>query len=254
MKLSTNFYPVEKPRGRLSPYTIHQHFRVLRTFFNWAVKVELITESPISKVEEPKVPDEDMPVLEDEEVEQIIKAIDVGSENGLRDLAIVSLLLDTGLRRNEVVNLTCREVDLKQREVKVKWGKGGKNRIVPLLDAIEVLAAYLETRSSDLKQFFLTEGGEPLDSDGLKSMLRRLREKTGVSHCNAHTFRHTFARNYLRRGGDMETLRRIMGHSSSDSTRRYIKLIIEDLKEKHLRVLPAGAFSGYFRDKLNAVK
>lgn len=248
-------HPSIKPRGRLSPYTISQHYRVLKTLFNWARNMELVADSPMRKVEKPRVPDEEMPVLEDEEVVRLLEAIDMKRENGLRNVAIVALLLDTGLRRGEVIHLACHELDLERREVRVKRGKGGKNRTVPLLDAVKVLATYLKARPSlDSGGLFLTKSGEPLKGDGVQSMLRRLGEKAGVQHCNAHTFRHTFARNYLRRGGDVETLRRIMGHKSIETTRRYLNLVIDDVKQKHQQVSPAGAFSGYLKEKLKAIR
>ncbi len=248
-------HPLIEPEGSLSPYTVHQHYRVLSTFFNWTVKVEMVADSPMSKVDKPKLPDEEMPVLGDEEVIKLIAAINLRRQNGLRNMAIVVLLLDTGLRRGEVARLTLRDVDFDQREVWVKRSKGGSNRIVPIQDAVELLQVYLEVRPlSGSPYLFVTGKGEPLAGESIRSMLRRLGKKAGVQHSNAHTFRHTFARNYLRRGGDVETLRRILGHKSIEYTRRYLNLLISDVKEKHQQVSPAGAFSDYLREKLEAVR
>ncbi|MDQ3689402.1 MAG: tyrosine-type recombinase/integrase, partial [Chloroflexota bacterium] len=134
-----------------------------------------------------------------------------------RDRAVVLLLLDTGLRVSEVVGI--RLGDLRpDGSIKV-LGKGAAERIVPVGGAARrAIGTYLAQRGFGAagERLFLNQGDQALTTSGVSQLLRRLRRRTGVSvRCNPHTFRHTFAHNYLVNGGDALSLQRILGHSSS---------------------------------------
>jgi integrase/recombinase XerD len=148
--------------------------------------------------------------------------------------ALVTLLLDTGLRIREAVELRREEIDYENLLVKVR-GKGQKQRIVPIsFELRKVLFRWLGRHKFAL--VFPTSQGTTLDHSDLLHKLKlvgRHLRITGV-RVSFHTFRHTFAVSYLRAGGNIYYLARILGHSSVKTTERYLESLgVEDLQAVH---------------------
>jgi site-specific recombinase XerD len=160
-------------------------------------------------------------------------------------VVIVLTLLDTGLRVNELINLKMDNVWLEEGLVKV-LGKGNKERLVPIGKQIrKLLWRYItryrpEPARPNLNNLFLNRDGRPLTKsrlDGIMKYYGRIAGLTGV-RCSPHTLRHTFAINYLRNGGDVFSLQKILGHSSLEMTRRYCELADVDIKKAHAIASP----------------
>ena len=151
--------------------------------------------------------------------------------------ALLALLLDCGLRIEEALQLTREQIDLENLLVKVK-GKGEKHRIVPMsFELRRVLHRWLSRHKFTL--VFPTLQGRKLNQRnslrGLKDLGRRL-HITGV-RVSFHTFRHTFAVSYLRAGGNLFYLSRILGHTSVTTTEKYLQSLgVEDLQAVHDRL------------------
>jgi integrase/recombinase XerD len=185
-----------------------------------------------------------MPFSEDQ-IRALLGVIDTKSHIGFRNWAIILTLLDTGMRVSELTDLKMNDVNLAQRCLKV-LGKGNKERIVPIGVTVQrAIAKYLNKyRPSPLyplsDNLFLSRDGMPLTPNGVQSMIEKYANSAGITGVRAspHTFRHTFAITYLRNGGDVFTLQRILGHETLDMVRQYVCLAQYDLQEAHLRCSP----------------
>lgn len=225
------YYVLLQRRG-LAEASVHAAARAIRAFCNFMVYEGMLEESPLKRVKMPKQTQQLLPAFTPEEAERILAACKFD-----RDRAIVLCLLDSGCRLSEFVALNVGDFDLKSGVVKVRHGKGRKQRVVFLgARARKVLIKYLmqrgEFKPSDPLWLSLTTG-ERLTDHGLRMLTRTLRADTGIKHCHPHTFRRTFALWSLRSGMNIYALQQIMGHSDLQILRRYLALVEEDLQEAH---------------------
>lgn len=211
--------------------TLHAHARGVRTFLRFLADQELLPSDPSAMVDMPRLDKRIMPVFSTDEIMRLIRAC-----QNKRDRAIVLFLLDTGLRASELLALRVGDIDMRTGEVKVRKGKGGKDRMVVICD---------KTRRALIRYY--TERGAPLLADpvwygigvsGLREVLRRLGKRAGVANCSPHTFRRTFATMSLRNGIDIFTLKQLMGHASIAMLQRYLVLSGEDLVKSHRSTSP----------------
>lgn len=157
-------------------------------------------------------------------------------KTGLRDRAIVLLLLDTGIRASELCGIRIK--DIKPNGIYVR-GKGAKDRIVPLSEPTRsVLLDHLGNRKDPEEFVFKTEQGHDLTRDALRLIIRRIGDRAGVTDAHPHRFRHTFAITFLRNGGDPFTLQMILGHETLDMVRRYLAIAQSDVDAVHRRASP----------------
>jgi site-specific recombinase XerD len=140
-----------------------------------------------------------------------------------RNYALLLVMLDTGVRRSEVVAMKLQDVNWKNRTIKIH-GKGKKERIVPFgVRTSLALKKYLLYHPRICDNVWLTEELTPLHSRGLQSFFRRLKYRAGISdrRCSAHDMRHTFACMILNNGASMKTTQDLLGHADQTSTEIY---------------------------------
>ncbi len=144
----------------------------------------------------------------------------------LRNVALVNLMARAGLRVSEVVGLDIGDVALNDRSgwATIRQGKGLKEREVPLsLQARRALSDYLEARpESNTLALFLSKSLARLSERAIQEMVKGAALRAGIEDATPHTLRHTFATRFLRRGGDLATLRDILGHANLATTSRYV--------------------------------
>lgn len=221
------------------PSTAYSYYALLRTFCNWLVESGYFDASPIPKGKAPKVPKDQIQPFTQEQVHALLKAAK-GSKHPTRDRAILLFLLDTGGRASEICNIRLKEVDFHNRRVTV-MGKGGKSRILCLSrETIKALWAYLkEAPHEDHEPLFISDrgklAGQPFTRYGLYQLIVRLGKSAGIEacRCSPHTFRHTFAIEFLRNGGDVFTLQQMLGHSRLEMTMRYVAIAQADIQRQH---------------------
>lgn len=167
-----------------------------------------------------------------------------------RDRAILLLLVDTGMRAAELCQLRLDDLDLVSGLLKVT-GKGpgndGKQRFVPIgKRASLALKEHLQTRPLQPSDPLFSVGpkGEerPLHEDVLYKLITRLGARAGVTHPTVHRFRHTFAINFLRNGGNALVLQRILGHATLEMVNRYVAIAEYDLSLAQKTASPADGW------------
>lgn len=225
----------------MSARTVAIHYNCLRAFYNWMVKKGHLMRSPFDRMEPPKEPKKEIKAFSNEDVLALLAAAG-RSLQPLRDVAILSLLFDCGLRAQELCDLNVQDVDLEHSTIKIWHGKGDKERTVifsPL--AGQALWAYYEAepRHPD-DPFFVSQRGGPLSPHSLGLLFKRLKEAANITgvRCSPHTMRHSFASSYLMRGGSMEELQHKLGHTDSRMTQVYVHLNVEYQREQHRRFSP----------------
>jgi len=152
-----------------------------------------------------------------------------------RSRAMILLMLDTGVRVSELCDLKVKDVDLRNKQVTV-FGKGSKERSIPISPrTAQSLWRYFTSKPDQLvfMPAFSTDQGLKLDRANVLKQCKRIGERAGVQDCHPHRFRHTFAIQYLRNGGDIYTLQKILGHSTLDMVKRYLMIAQTDLTAAH---------------------
>ena len=244
----------------LSPKTIRNVYVAISSFFRWAER-ELSIPFPLREVRLPRMPKTAVPEFTREEVLAMIKACTYSRQAttllrhafimrrpaASRDVAILLMLLDTGMRASEVCSLTIGNVDLKTGKVEIRQGpqggaKGGKGRTVYMgRTSRRALWLYLSKREDGREPdapLFVARGRRPLSRGTLRLMVTRMGQKAGVQKAYPHKFRHTFAITYLRSGGDVFTLQQLLGHGSLDMVRHYARIATSDVALAHRKASP----------------
>ncbi len=216
----------------------HGVARAIRAWLNFCKADELMEKSPFDKVKMPKLDKKIPPAFSIDEVRKIVLACRTE-----RDQAIVLLLLDTGLRASELVALDVGDVDLQDGVIHVRAGKGSKGRRVPIgAKARKQLQRYFILERGNVRPeeplILSYNGGGRFTYNGVASLFKRLKSKTGIKHLSAHTFRRTFAVTCLRNGMNIYILQRIMGHADLQVLRTYLALVEDDLKAAHKQSSP----------------
>lgn len=230
----------------LSSSTIQGYVRTLRVFFSWAIREEHIESNPMTNVPVPRGSSKIINTFSNEQVAKLLDLCIRSNGHGQRNLSIVLLLLDSGIRVSELINIRLDDVNLAEGHIKIKVAKGSKERIVPIGSLVQkalwkYINCYRQTpMTTKVTGLFLADSGIPLTKNGIQQMLRRYGKQAGIvdTRCSPHTFRHSFAKHYLLNGGDIFSLQRILGHSSLASVRIYLNLFSVDIKKQHQRFSP----------------
>jgi site-specific recombinase XerD len=222
-----------------SKFTRHAYMRTLKTFVRWLEREEYIEPRLAHRIEMPKVPrydDVTIDVLSDDEITRLLHVLEPTTDVGSRNRAIVCLMLECGLRLDEVVSLQVNDVRVKDMYLRVH-GKGDKESYVPIGPTTQkALARYSEhfriPASPAQLAFFLNIYGEPLGYEAVKSTFDRLAKASGISRLHPHLLRHTAATRMLANGADIHSVQRLLRHSDIRTTLRYAHLAPDQLQEK----------------------
>ena len=229
---------------RWKPATANNRFRALQQFFKWAIEEGEITKSPMANMDKPKVPETRPPVLTNDELARLIATAEGNTFVQRRDMALLRVLIDTGARAAEVMNLKVGDVDLDLGKVRVV-GKGNRERSIGISDkTATALSRYVNRNRVQhphhgLPWLWIGERGRLSDS-GLRQMLERRGDKAGVENVHAHRFRHAAADAWLQMGGSEVNLEARMGWRSPAIIRRYAAANREDRAIEETRRLAPG--------------
>jgi integrase/recombinase XerD len=234
----------QQPKG-LTGHTINCYLRAIRAFWSWLISEDVIDTNPFDRLKVPKPPKKVILPFSESQMRSLIDMIDTHSPIGFRDWTLILTLLDTGLRVTELVELKMEDTSITQRCLKV-WGKGGKERVVPIGGTVQrAIAKYISRyRPEPMNQLsphlFLTRSGGPLTANRVETIIEQYARRAVIQgvRCSPHTLRHTFAIYYLRNGGDVFTLQRILGHETLDMVRNYVNVAQYDLQAAHQKCSP----------------
>lgn len=157
----------------------------------------------------------------------------------LRNYLIVKILLETGLRMNELIHLQKHHVDFQTQTIMVEMTKTHAHRIVCFLEeTTETLLAWMSLHPSVPELFYNLKNKRRMTSASIESLFYQLKKRTGVKdNITPHKWRHTFATNFLRKGGDLETLRMLLGHTNLKTTQKYLHLNQQDIRKTYQAIM-----------------
>jgi integrase/recombinase XerC/integrase/recombinase XerD len=186
-----------------------------------------IDDNPALRFKFPKALPQPIEPLTSVEVSTLDSCFNGLTRLGSRNLAFIHLLLDEGMRSGEVQRLKVKEINFAEDYIVIRNSKGGKGRLLPLsLKVKGLLLGYFDINGRpDADSFvFTTNKGLQLSENAIKCVFQRLKSKSGVSRIYPHLLRHTFATSFILGGGSVEVLRLYMGHSSIETTQKYLHL------------------------------
>jgi integrase/recombinase XerD len=209
----------------------------LKAFFNYLIFEDYRTNNPMELIETPRIGRKLPDTLSIDEIDNLVKAIDLSKKEGERNRAIIETLYGCGLRVSELVNLKISDLFFDEGFIKVS-GKGNKDRFVPIakhtMKYIELYKSTVRNKLQIKKNFedtlFLNQHGKQLTRAMIFTIIRTLATKINLQKkISPHTLRHSFATHLLENGADLRSIQIMLGHESITTTEIYIHL-----DKKHL--------------------
>ncbi len=211
----------------------------IKAFYNYLELEHVITQNPSELLETPKLSRKLPEVLDNQEIDRMLSAIDLSTKSGQRDRAIIELLYSSGLRVSEVTSLKINDI-LFEEDVIIVTGKGNKQRIVPVgSTALHHIGLYLnhfrkpkKEAKTDDTTLFLNLRGRPISRVYIFKKIKELAKEVGISkNISPHTFRHSFATTLVEAGADLRAVQQMLGHKSITTTEIYTHLDRTYLKD-----------------------
>jgi integrase/recombinase XerD len=217
----------------------HASWRAIKAFCSWFEKEEEDSgwKNPMRKIPAPKISTDPLPGISLDDFSRMVETCSSSEFLDLRDKSILLALLDTGLRRAELLAINLEDINMNTGEIRVRAGKGNKRRTVIIgLKTRRALSRYLRKRP-DIRPadpLFVIRTGKRLEPKALVQVIKTRGRRAGLEKLpGTHDFRRAFALQFLRNGGDVFTLQRLMGHSSLTILRRYLAQDDGDLMDEH---------------------
>lgn len=240
----TEFVTAKLTTGQVS--TVRLTLTVLKVFARWIADEEGIDMSTVTRIRLPKADDRSVPDLSENEVARLLKACEGTRLSQRRDMALIALFAETGLRAAEMVALDLTDIDIDGCVLHVKRGKGGKGRRVRFsVGTAAIVDRYLRTRKRSVLRpsegpLWVSNQGTRLTYRGMASTLKARAVSAGVIGFHMHRLRHTAAVRWLRHKGTETGLRAHAGWTSNTMIARYVKAASEQLAGEEFDRLDLG--------------
>lgn len=224
-----------------SPGTINHRISTMKQFFKFLHEEGYIATNPAEKLSKQKTKQVKINPFTETEIKALLNAPDKNTFVGYRDFVIMLLLLDTGIRLSELTNIRLHDISLENNEIFITKGKGNKERTVYFQNKMkEHLKRYLKIRGElDHDYLFIGRSDNPLSNKAVQDRLTLYGNIAQINkRVSPHTFRHAFAKFYITNGGDAFSLQQILGHTSTEMTRKYVQLFGTDLRQMHRKFSP----------------
>lgn len=220
----------------------------VKTFFTWLHRTQQIAHNPAAGLQMPRVP-QTLPrdVLTQDEARRLLEATPIIKPRDQRDRAILEVLYATGIRREELLNLTIYDVEMQAATLRIENGKRNITRLVPLTQsAIAALKLYLTearglyvTATSQTALFVSSKSGAALSDNDIVRIVRKAAKRARITkHVTPHTLRHSCATHLLQEQADIRQIQKLLGHRRLSTTEIYTHVEIGDLQEVIARCHP----------------
>lgn len=230
----------EEP-DRLTPGGVHVRLRPVRTFYEWCYRYRIIDSNPFhhrSFCQDffPRLKEVTLPVVREADFLKLMR-VAAKTRNPLRDQAILSLLMATGMRASDLCNLTLEDVTSTPGYIHVRGSKGGKNRDIPVSREVKgKVMAYVRSERPDVEtdRIFIAGMGadlQPMNRNSLNQLITRLCKAAGLKHLTPHAFRRGFVTLLDREGVPRKVTQAVLGHTSPLMTDVYSRLNKEDVRQ-----------------------
>lgn len=225
--------------------TLNSAIASIRPFFNYLVEQEVILESPMAKIKKGKVDKKPIIPFSADDIQNLLKQPDKSRHAGYRDYCIMLMLLSTGMRISECLNLTISDIDFKNNRILIRESKNRTPRIVGLAKKIKPeLQRFIRLCLSDAKPFdflFQNQDGGKLADNTIQSNFKEYGKLANIDpriRVSPHSFRHTYSINYLKNGGSTASLREQLGHRTIETVEKYLYWSTDDKLEEFEKYNP----------------
>ena len=229
-----NYLSQYKKTGNVSKTTVDNLRRIFSSFFSWLEDENYILKNPVKRIHRVKKGRVVKETLSDEEIETLRDNCD-----NLRDLAILDLLVSTGMRVGELVSLNIADINFEEREC-VVFGKGESERVVYFDARTKLhLLEYLKSRTDNNCALFVSfrYPHDRLGISGVEKCLKRIGDKSGIVNVHPHKFRRTLATNAIDKGMPVEQVQKLLGHMQLDTTMQYAMVQQNNVKIAHRKYI-----------------
>ena len=229
-------------RQGIASTSLQRELSAIRGFYVYLIKHRLAELNPARQVKAPKQARKLPKVLDVDQLAGLLSA-ETESVLEIRDLAMFELFYSSGLRLSELAGLNAGDIDLKDRSLLVRSGKGGKSRTLPVgSKAAQALATWLNERTrlnAADGALFITGKGRRLGQRAIELRLARWGKKKGLgTHVHPHMLRHSFASHLLESSQDLRAVQELLGHSNISTTQIYTHLDFQHLAEIYDKTHP----------------
>ncbi|TYQ18298.1 UNVERIFIED_CONTAM: integrase/recombinase XerD [Acetivibrio alkalicellulosi] len=223
---------------QFKPCTINLRLRTLKCYLAWLHNNGHLKENFAVGITLVKVPQDTIQPLNRNEIKKMLNSCDTNTYSGFRDFVIMLTILDTGIRINELCETRIEDVDTKNRllRVRAEVSKTRIERVLPLSKQTSSLFKQLIDIANDnsCEYVFNSNNGVKINTDYIIRNFQRHGKRANVEkRCTPHVWRHTFAVEAVKKGMDVFTLQRILGHSNIQTTRQYVQMQTSDIQQKH---------------------
>ncbi len=230
----------------LAARSVNRKISSLNSFFQFLLRQQVLTKNPVRKLHALRLPERLPTYIKEKEAELLFEELQFGEGlKGATDRLICELLYQTGMRRNELIQLKETDIEWGLHQIRI-LGKGNKERLVPVSTEMqgrlkEYIKLKKDTVSHDHHHLLVLENGKPLYPDYVYSTVKNyLSLVTTLKKKSPHVLRHSFATHLLNKGANIQAIKDLLGHSSLAATQIYAHNNIDKLKEIHKLNHPRG--------------
>ena len=236
-------YMASRHRQGLSSTSLQRELSAIRSFFNFLLKNQLTDNNPGQYIKAPKKTRKLPKTLDVDQIKSLLEA-GTNSTIEIRDLAMFELFYSSGIRLSELAQLNLTDIDLTDKTLMVRSGKGGKSRMLPIgSKAVAAINTWLEHRiksvTSTETALFISTRGTRLGQRSIELRLKQWCKKKGIAeHIHPHMLRHSFATHLLESSQDLRAVQELLGHSNISTTQIYTHLDFQHLADVYDRAHP----------------
>ena len=229
-------YIASRHRQGLSSTSLQRELSAIRSFFNFLLKNQLTDNNPGQYIKAPKKTRKLPKTLDVDQIKSLLEA-GTNSTIEIRDLAMFELFYSSGIRLSELAQLNLTDIDLTDKTLMVRSGKGGKSRILPIgSKAVAAINTWLEHRIKSITStetaLFISTRGTRLGQRSIELRLKQWCKKKGIAeNIHPHMLRHSFATHLLESSQDLRAVQELLGHSNISTTQIYTHLDFQHLAD-----------------------